>query len=78
MPHATSVSRVWGDNDKGELLAVFQYTRDAEAFATWRIADDAAANYSTSCFYVCACGLTGEIKVFRPAALYIHERPEGK
>lgn len=72
--NAISVNRVWGDSEESELLAVFQYERDAEAFARWRIEDDANHGYGTSSFYVCSCGFSGKIKLFRPTSLNTDKR----
>jgi hypothetical protein len=78
MDNGTSVNRVWGDNQEGELVAVFQYARDAEAFARWRIEDDAKAGHGATSFYVLACGYSGKVTVFRQPSPSVHDRPEEK
>lgn len=65
LPNGASVSRLFSDN-KTELLAIFQYQTDAEAFAKSRLADDTAREWKGST-YIVACTYSGRIQAFGPS-----------
>lgn len=62
VPNGSSVNRLWSDN-KTELLALFQYQTDAEAFAIAKVAEDEQRGWSDS-RYIVTCTYSGCIKVF--------------
>lgn len=64
LPNSASVNRLFGDSST-ELIAIFQYSGDAERFAQMKIAEDAAAGYPVST-YIVTCTYSGRIKVFPP------------
>ena len=65
-PNGSSVSRMWGDREEGELIGAFQYELDAIAFARAKIAEDAEQKFTNR--YVVACTLRGTVRVIGPGA----------
>jgi hypothetical protein len=64
-----SVNRVWSggtsDETSSELLAAFQYERDAEAFAMMKVAEDSEKDLDL-CGYVISDHYSGKISIMRP------------
>jgi hypothetical protein len=62
--NGTSVSRIYGDNSKAELIAVFEYELDATEFAYAKLKDDAERKWF-ELSYVIVSMYTGKISIVR-------------
>lgn len=63
----SAVSRVYPSGDDAELIAVFAYQQDAEAFARSRLDEDKKHNL-VKCYYIVANGYDGRLTIFKAEA----------
>lgn len=63
LPNGAAVSRAYPGSMVTELLALFQYATDAEAFAESRVEFD-TEHKQHPCFYVVSCTYSGRIKIY--------------
>lgn len=64
--NGSTVSQMWGDLTDGEVVAAFQYERDALMFAQAKAADD--AKHKMNRYHIVTDHRTGKLVVIRQAA----------
>ena len=63
LTNGASVSRIYSDGKGTELIGAFQYHRDAEQFAKFKVEEDKRRSFH--CDYIVVCHYSGKIIVMK-------------